>query len=610
MNKLYPLAALPLCCAATAAVAQNKLEEVVVISSRVKMPLRQTGTAISIVGKEEIQQRGFNSLAEILRSQPAIAVSSNGAAGKPAALRIRGEEGFRTLMLIDGIEMSDPSGTQVGPRFEHLMSSGIHSVEILRGPQGLMYGADAGGVININTEAPIEGVSGNLSAETGRYDTEQLAADINGGNGTLDFNLALSDFTTDGFNARTTDTVLQDKDGYQNTTGHGRLGWDVTDSLRLQLVARDISGNNAYDDAFGIAHQRSDHYDQAAWRLAADYKLGNFTHALSYNKNNTKRDAYTVDTLDYHTKGELERWSYIGSFSPSAGRKLVYGADFKTESINSDYRATRDHSGYYLEYQGKVNTQLFFTAGLRHDTNEDFGGHTSYRVSSAYLFNGDYGELKLKGAYGTGFRAPSLYEIGYNNGSVAFPPASLVRLKEEQSRGYDIGLSWYSTSGILLEAVYFDQTVSNQIVFDLINNSGFIQASGESKSQGIELIGEWPLGESFSLESNYTYNDTDDGEGNVRVRRPKHLFNLGVNWRALRDRLILGMNLRGSYEALDIDGEPLDNYSVIDVNASFEMLDGFFIFARVENLMDEDYQEVSTYYTSGAAAYAGVRYTF
>ena len=158
-----------LCAAATAAgqPSESPLEEIIITSSRVAMPLRQVGTSVSIIDREEIQQRGYSSLYDILRSQPAIAASNTGGQGNATSVRIRGEEGYRTLVLIDDIDVSDTSGPQVGPRFEQLLSSGIQRVEILRGPQGLMYGADAGGVINITSLTPSEELGGQISAEGG-----------------------------------------------------------------------------------------------------------------------------------------------------------------------------------------------------------------------------------------------------------------------------------------------------------------------------------------------------------------------------------------------------------------------------------------------------------
>ena len=143
----------------------------------------------------------------ILRTQPGIGVSNQGGTGGVTSLRIRGEENYRTRFFLDGMDISDSSSPQTTARVEQLLSSGIARVEILRGPQGLIYGADAGGVVNITTAAPTEGVSGDVSAEGGRFGTRQFAGAVNGGNGTLDFSLSAADFETDGFNAMTATTI-------------------------------------------------------------------------------------------------------------------------------------------------------------------------------------------------------------------------------------------------------------------------------------------------------------------------------------------------------------------------------------------------------------------
>lgn len=617
MNKALPLAALALASAGTApSFANDRLEEIVVISSRVEMPLRRIGTSVSVISEEAIRQRGFSSLLDILRSEPAVAVSNTGGAGKASSLRIRGEEGYRTLVMLDGINISDASGTQIGPRIEHLLSSGIRRVEVLRGPQGLMYGADAGGVVNISTTAPADGFGGQVSAEGGRYGSRELAGNIGGATDSVDFILSAADYETDGFNARTTDTVLRDEDGYENTTVHGKFGWNASEDLRFELISRDVSSENEFDacntvDTFAPTDVCSDDFDQTAWRAAMDYRTGAFTHELSYNANRTDREFFAAEKSAYASEGELERISYLGSFTGSDSLRLVYGVDLENESIDDgEFDTDRDQDGYYAEYQGGFGNHLFITAGLRYDDNDDFGSHTSYRVSGAYLFDISGGELKLKGTYGTGFRPPSLYEIAYNGGDYAYPPASETVLKEETSAGYDIGLSWFADSGLYLEAVYFDQEVEDEIIFDLVDYSGYLQGSGTSVSSGVELIAEWPALETLTLTGNYTYNDTEDADGLTRARRPEQLANIGINWRLVDSRLVLGLNARGSYDALDVNGEDLDDYTVVDINASFEVIRGLELYGRVENLFDEDYEEVPTYNTSGTAGYAGVRWSF
>jgi vitamin B12 transporter len=594
----------------------SKLEELVITSSRVEMPLRQIGTSVSVITADDIEAYGYNSMYDILRTSPGVAVSSNGTAGSSTALRIRGEEGYRTRVYIDGINISDASGTQFGPNIEHMLSGGIERVEILRGPQGLMYGADAGGIVDIRTRSFDDGFGGDVSAEGGRYGTTQYGANVGGGNDAADFSLSAFQFETDGFNTRSDDTVLRDDDGYDNTTIHGKVGWNASESVRLELVGRDVSGENDYDncftvDTFAASNSCTNDYDQQAWRASVDYQGTQLNHQISYSGNDTDRQFYTEGVPSFGGDGEMETWSYLGSFNGSDSLNLVYGVDLQTESFDDGtFDRERDQDGYYLEYQGNFNDNLYLTAGARYDDNDDFGSYTSYRVSTAYVIAMSGGELKFKGAYGTGFRAPSLYEIAYNDGPFSYAPASGVNLEQEESAGYDLGVAWYSSDGLYLEVNYFDQTISDEIFFDLDTFSGYLQATGDNDSRGVELIAEWPLSDALSLSGNYTYNDTDTSEGAQRIRRPEHLANLGISWQPMGERLTLSLFARGSWDSIDIDGSSLDDYEVVDINASYAVLPSLEVYARMENLLDEDYQEVPAYNTAGAAAYAGLRYSF
>jgi vitamin B12 transporter len=613
LNKLVPALALATAASAVSAQSNSKLEEILVVSSRVPMPLREIGTSVSAVSADEIQFRGYSSLYDVLRTQPGVAVTNTGGMGAPSTVRIRGEEGYRTRAYIDGIDVSDPSGIQVSPNFEHLMSAGINRVEILRGPQGLMYGADAGGVINIETDSTRNGFTGNVEAEGGRYDTQRLGLNAAGGNGTVDFAVSAADYSTEGFNARMDDPT-RDKDGYDNTTLHGRVGWAATDDLRFELVARDVDADGEYDNCFdpvtfASVNDCTNEYNQEAWRAAVEFSHGDLSHELAYTNSETERQFYTSGVPSFGGEGELDRTSYIGTWNASESINLVYGLDLRTDSFDDGFNGhERDQDGYYFEYQGNHLENLYVTAGARYDDNEDFGTHTTYRVSGAYLFPVGAGEMKLKAAYGTGFRAPSLYEIAYNDNS--FPPASLVELEEEESAGYDIGLAWALDNGLYLEATYFDQEIENQIFFDLDFFSGYLQGDGTADSKGVELVALAPLGAGFSLNANYTYNDTSDFDGEQRARRPEQLFNLGVKWQFAADRVALGLNVRGAYDAVSTSGEALDDYEVIDFSADWQVIGGFSLFGRVQNLTDEDYAEVDGFNSAGTAGYLGARYSF
>ena len=603
---------------ASAADAQSEnIEEVVVTSSRIATPLHQIGTSVSVVDEARIQEIGAISLIDAVRTLPSVAVSNTGGQGQVSTLRIRGEEGYRTLVLIDGMEVSDPSVTQVQPQLEHVLASGIERVEILRGPQGLNYGADAGGVVNISTrQSDGEGLQGSVDAMGGRYATRQLAGSIGGGNEQADFYLSGSKLRTDGFNARVEDAFKPDDDGYENRTLHARIGVNVSERLRVDAVHRDVEGDTSYDGCFdpvtfATVHGCDANFQQQASRLSATYSANYGEHSFAWSNTDTDR-VYAVDGIsDFQSNGELERWEYLGSLTAIEGMRLVYGVDHKTEENNGD---ARDQTGYYLEYLSDFSSSLFFTAGVRHDDNDDFGKHNSYRVSAAWLLPaGADAMFKLRGSYGTGFRAPSPYEAAYNRGPFAYPPASLIDLQEETSKGHELAVEYIHDSGLHLEAVYFDQTVEDAITFDSANFSGYLQDVGDSSSEGVELSAQMPLGTQLSLNANYTYNDAERPDGSQRQLRPRHQANLGLSWHSRDGRTQVSSFYRAVRDNADVAGGAtvkLDDYSVIDVTASYALSEALQVYGRLENLGDEDYQEVFGYNTSGRAGYIGVRLSF
>ncbi|MBU2979627.1 TonB-dependent receptor [Alteromonas sp. C1M14] len=611
LNKLA--IAMALTGAATSALAATETQpeeaiEHVVVSSRVYTPLREVATSVSVVTQEDIQLRGYANLADVLRVQPAIHVTSSGGMGSATSLRIRGEEGYRTLVRVDGVDISDPTGTQVQPRVGQLLSNNINRVEILRGTQGLVYGADAGGVINVQTGHTEEGVYGGLRAEAGRYDTTNLSAEVGAGTQYVDAYLSVADYSTDGFNSRVDDDELQDDDGYDNTTVHAKVDVHATDRLTLGFVARNNEGEGEFDHCYsgGYVDDCTSEFSQQNLRLSADYALDSGHHQLAYAKTRVDRENFTLGESSYLTKGTIERVEYIGDTQLNDVYRLVYGVDWEEESITTAQQS-RSQTGYYTELQTNPTDNFFATAGLRYDDNEDFGQHVSYRLSSAYLWQVNDGELKLRGAYGTGFRAPSLYEIEYNRGPYAYAPASETDLKEETSKGYEIGLEYRVSGATSFEVVYFNQEIEDSIYFDLASYSGYLQDLGTSYSEGVELIGQWAISNQWRIDANYTYNHTEDTDGEQRSRRPRQLGNVGVTYQT--DQFTASANVRLVADAVD-NGTPLKDYALIDLSARYDFSDNLSVFGRLENALNEDYQDLSDYNTSAAALHAGVSYTF
>lgn len=594
----------------TLAQENDRAEEIVVTSSRVPVPQRQIGTSVSVMDEFEIGAHGNLALLDLLRQMPAVGTSSNGGIGNPTAVRIRGEEGFRTLTYLDGMRLQDPSAPQIATDFSQLLTDGVGRIEILRGPQGLAYGADAGGVINISTRSVEDGFSASVDGQTGEYGTSQLSGNIAGRSDSADYFLSVTDYETNGFNNRDADSALRDDDGYENTSFHGRVGLDLSDEWRLDLVHRDVAGANDYDGCFDSAtfltvHNCSNDYELSATRVGLEYDGDAFSHSLSYTSTESERQNFTAGVPSFGGVGEQERAEYIGSATGLPGFDLVFGAD-QQEDVSND--RGRDNTGLFLEYLSDFSDSVFITAGVRHDDNDDFGTNTSYRISAAYLVELGAGTLKFKSALGTGFRAPSPYEIEYNSGASAFPPASMVDLVQEESEGWEAGIEYFSGNR-RLEAVYFDQDLENAIYFDLAAFSGYLQDIGTSNSKGIELTAEISLNEALMINGNYTYNETERPDGTQRLRRPKNLFNLGVLYTGLDGRLNVNGFFRSQADSLDSTGR-LEDFGVFDLTASYQLTQSLRLYGRLENAFDEEYEEVIGFNTPGSAAYVGVNFQF
>lgn len=593
------------------------LNTVVVSASRNEMPLERVGSSLTVITEKDIQERGYTNLADLLRTTPGIAVSNSGGAGGNTAIRIRGEEGFRTKILIDGIDVSDPSNTQIQPQVEHISLANIERIEVLRGPQGMMYGADAGGVINIVTKQAHEPFSAGGSAEYGRYDTSKVSGYVSGKNDRFDYSLLAAQNSTNGFNSRATDTVLHDADGYDNTTLNGRFGLNLTDKLRAQLTVRDVDADHDYDNCgFPTTHDCEDEFDQASQKMDLSYADDLLSHTLSYSTTDIERKFITDGVPQGNNyEGKREQVQYMGTWLAGEGNTLLYGIDQTEDRVDDDGaggESERDQTGLYTEWQGTAVENFFYTVGVRNDDNDDFGNHTTYRTTAAWVTPLGADTLKYKASYGTGLRAPSLYEIAYNQGPWAYPPASLVTLDEETSEGFDIGMEWHGASGATAEAVYFNQDTDDAIYFDLSGYSGYLQESGTTNSQGVELSADVPVTELLSLVGNYTYNDTETSTGDQRIRRPRHYGSVGTRFSL--DKFSLLANMRFANDAEDeifgLGRVKLDDYQVFDLSANYALSETLEVFARGENIFDNDYEEVSGYNTAGPAFYAGIRASY
>ncbi len=577
--------------------------ETIIVSSNMEMPLREVATSVSVLDEKTIKEMGFLTAQDLLRSLPSVSIANSGGMGKNSSLSIRGEEGFRTLVKIDGIEITDVTGPQAAPPIQHVMSSDLARIEVLRGSQGLMYGADAGGVVLLSTNSIDEGIKGGLAYEAGAFATSRAQGNLGAASESGDIFVSGTRVKTDGINAKISDAT-QDKDGYENNTSHLRMGWNVTESLRAEVVGRTTNSTTKYDGCgWPTTNNCIEQFNQTNSRAAVKYSYSLGEATLAYNHSNIYRDTYENLTKSlYNYQGETDRWELSGHTQWNNAMTLVYGLENRTDESANDFEEhgiSRDQQAVYTEYQGKFIDQLFVTLGVRQDQTDDFGDFDTHRISAAYIIpNIMSGELKIKATSGTGFRLPSLYENATNR------QYGGVELTPETSEGFDIGVEYFWNDRLQMELVYFNQQVEDQITYS--NSSWtYVQQVPESKSKGFEWVSSWQLLDQVNLNANITRITAEDSNGNPRIRKPRLMANIGVDYQ-VDDQWLIGVNYRTTQDRVDLGNLPLDDYELVDLRVRSEFSKNISGFLRIENLLDKEYVEVNGYNTQGQAAYVGV----
>ncbi len=618
---LFSLIPAALVCAAD--ILSPQLNEVVVTATRTEIPQSQVGSALTVITREELEARQTRFVGDVLREVPGLAVNRSGAAGQLAQVRIRGAEGNHTLVLIDGIEVNDPSGGSEF-NFADLLAADIERIEVLRGPQSALYGSDAiGGVINIFTRRGAGPARVTASVEGGSFDTFHSTASVSGGDTHYHYSLSGTHFATDGISAASERRGNDEEDSYDTDTLSGNFGVSPAEILDIDFTGRYTrfstdgdgfaGGLGAIDDASETEGRQRFGRGQARLKLLG----GQWEHILGLGYTEHERDLFDGSfssssafagnkrRLDYQTN------LYLGKVGQTA-HTLSFGTDDEHETVVSasafsDIDRSFDTRGYAGQYQLDLFERVFLTGSVRHDDNNLFEDATTGRVTAAYLVNDT--DTKLKGSYGTGIKNPTVFELyGFIQTFRGNPD-----LQPEEAEGWDIGIEQkIFADALTLDVTYFDQRVDQLIV-------GFAQSAinidGESRSRGVELAANLAAGNGLTVHGAYTYTSTRDPEGNDLIRRPAHIASVNVNQTFLHNRLNinLGVSYKGEQDDFAFDETfnrstvTLDSYTLVNLAGSYRLDKTFQLFGRIENLADEDYEEMFTFGTPGRTAYVGLR---
>jgi vitamin B12 transporter len=566
-------------------------------------PAQSVGGAVSVITADDIEAGQYAFAVDALRAAPGVVVARSGGPGGFASARLRGASSGQTLVVIDGIVVNDPAAPQGGFNFANLDVADIDRIEVLRGPQSVVYGADAiGGVILIRTKreaAPLAayaeaGSRGTVRAGlTGRVASDRAFARV-----------TLSGATADGLSRAASGT---EPDGHRTLAASLAAGVDFGRGAALGVAAR-ASDSRAEIDGFPpplfLFADTEEIEDSRDFSLAARLAHGGFDEgrrafggALTVAFAGLDRANSDSGVETFAARGRRFAAEYAFAAPIAAFLAAEAGAEFERAAAQTPGVDESASAGAAFGLIEAEVGRLALSAGARRDEFSNFSGATTERFAAAWRLSD---LIRLRASWGEGFRAPSLFELNFDQFGVVPNPD----LRPERARGYDAGLDLASGVG-RLSATYFRQTVEDQIDFDFAR-SGYFNID-RAESQGVEVEIDAELGRRASARFAYAFIDATDASG-ARLRRiPKHrgFVTLAV---APFDRLSLSASFEFNGAERDFP-TPNAAFVRVDLRAAWAVSDALELYARLENAADAEFEDVSGFEEPGASAFAGVRVT-
>lgn len=574
-------------------------DEIVVSASRAPRRAAETGSSVSVINAAEIEAGQYAFAADALRDAVGVSLARNGGAGAASSVRLRGAASGQTLVVIDGVAFNDPAAPQGGYNFANLDVADIARIEVLRGPQGILYGADAiGGVISIVTKS-VSDDRATLRLEGGSLGTARGAATLYSGDADAFARLTLSGARTDGVSRTHGGTEI---DGYRTLAGSLKAGANLGGAWRGEVSARASRSRAEIDGfpppAFSLGDTLEDETTRdyaIASRLLHDHARVDGEFSFSYSAIDRRNRDQGAQVF----AAEGRRWhaGYLADIAVAERVKLVAGTEIEraaAEVSGVDDAATSGAVFALLDVSPADRVHL--AAGARRDEFSDFDGATTARVSASVEASDD---LILRASWGEGFRAPSLFELHFDQFGVIPNPD----LRPERAQGYDGGIEW-RRGPALLRATFFETRTSDLIDFSFAQN-GYFNIS-RTRARGVEAEAEIAAAERFRLALGYTLIDAVNRDTGARLMRiPKHR---GVATATFlpTDRWSLAASVAVNGREADFPA-PNDAFVRLDLRAAYALSDAVELTARVENATDADYQDVSGYGEPGASVFAGVR---
>jgi len=607
----------------------TKLLNEVVVETATKFPVKQsqTGKVVAVITKEQVEKSSGKTVAQLLNEQAGITI--NGAYNAPGSVQtifLRGASSGRTLILIDGIPVSDPSMINTEFDLNLISINDVERIEICKGAQSTLYGSDAvAGVINIITIKKDVTAPFNIKATTGfgNKNTSRNNIQLYGKEGKFTYSTRFAKLKTDGFSAAYDSTSAKDfdKDGYDGNIISAAVQYQVMPYLSVktflmhsQYKAAIDAGIFADEKDYGIRNSNLSsgaglNYKKGIINITANYQYGALTRR------------YTNDSLfvrpfgtTYESNAYAGRTQYAEAFATAKAAtwlNIIAGTDYRWSNMNQQYYSLSGFGPYSSSFADTSLHQTSFYASLLFNAlhkkmNIEVGGrtnnHSRYGHNSTYTFNPSYTinkNWRVFGSMASGFKAPSIFQVfDVYSGNPELQP--------EKSTTYELGIQ-QSGEKISSRLVYFHRDIKNGIDYDYVNFKyfNFVKQTVDGAEAELSLQ---PV-KHLSIVANYTLlsgSEKTQSRKNVHdtaysylLRRPKNNFNINIGYRFCSN-LFAGISGKSVSSRYDVGGYRkedvlLSSYFLWSAYAEYTYKGHVKFFADVQNITNKKFFDLRGY---------------